>query len=113
MLSVANPARRWQRQYALIDRSRSPLPFFSKTLSAFGFAYNKVSICRIFCKARQLGLERLFNALRIIASERVFGAHGSMGPVSGLIGRINAQQLAKKLLAQRGRQVGFESLRCR
>jgi len=44
-------------------------------------------------------LKRTFNALGIVSRESIFGAHHPMSPVRGLVGRTNAQQLTKQLLA--------------
>src|SRR5713101_4721083 len=79
VVPIANPTRRWQRQYAFID-NRNSLPLFASTsMRGWGFRFLcKGSTCSVGCNARQPRLESQLHALSIACSQTIFGANSAM-----------------------------------
>src|SRR6516165_121297 len=90
VVAVANPARRRQRERALIYRSDSPpLSALIRTREPrTGFLRHGLMSCSFGHKNRQPRAESLLDALGIGRGQSIFGAKNSMSPICSVLGRV-------------------------
>jgi hypothetical protein len=70
MLAVANPARCGQRKHRFVHAMGSPAPR-SNPASLLRVPQNGWSVCHLFRKSRELGIECLLDPLGISGRQRV------------------------------------------
>ena len=106
VITVTNPARRRQREHALIYNSGCP------TLSApIRTPQSRPRFSRIWRVGRnicQLGLESLLDVLGIACSQSVFVGKYPLSPICSILGRVKVLQSGGQLIAQRGRSLRFK-----
>jgi hypothetical protein len=87
VFAITNPTRRRQDEHAFVD-SRSSPQLFSARCRILVWVERAIFADRLTSKARQFGLERLFNGVGISRCESVFGSEGSIRPICRFFGRI-------------------------
>src|SRR6516165_5690074 len=106
VLSVADPTRFRQFQYALVDYG-GWLCFFASIgtalcLRSFRFLRHLGSVRAIGRKDCQLRSKCLLNARGIGRGHCVFGAENPMRPIRSLICGINLSEFGRKLITKNG-----------
>ena len=87
MLPVANPARRRQSQYGLVDNSSRSPPFSSMRRTVLSFVRDLRSIRSAGSDVSQPIFEHLLNARGVGCRQGIFGAKNSVSPIRSVVSR--------------------------